>query len=287
MVMKKNTKRLIVNADDFGLHKSINEAIEEAHRDGILNSASLVINGEAFEDAVAIAKRNKDLGIGLHLNLIGERPITSPNKIKSIVDSEGKLFEDHRKLCIKILKKEVLLKDIIVEIEAQVDKFHKTGLTPTHIDSHRHLHMFPPIFNSIGLVLDKYNINKMRYLNIPYFEFKYSNFSKEAIALFLKAFSLLKRKKYKHPDFFFGFFDSGHIDKNYLIYLLSNLRPGVTEINFHPGKNNENIGRKYNIWNIYFSWKFDWEKEFRVLLDGDLKTYIKEHGITLINYSEI
>lgn len=287
MVMYENTKRLIVNADDFGLHRSINEAIEETHRYGILRSASLVVNGEAFEDAVKIAKRNKDLGIGLHLTLIGEEPVASPDRIRSIVDTDGRLFEDHRKLCIKILKKEILLKDIIVEVKAQIDKFYKAGLTPTHIDSHRHLHLFPPIFQSIKPILQKYNIKKMRYLNIPHFEFKWPNFSKKAIALFLKSFSLLNRKKYKHPDFFFGFFDSGHLDKNYLIYLLRNLRPGVTEVNFHPGKKNEDIGRKYNIWNIYFPWRFDWEKEFKVLLEDDLKAYIKEHKIILINYANI
>ena len=281
----KEEKKLIVNADDFGLHESINEAIENAHRQGILTSTSLVVNGEAFEHAVEIAKRNRDLGVGLHLTLIGEQPVALPHRIKSIVDAGGRLYENHKQLCIKILRKEVLLKDIIVEIEAQFDKFYKTGFAPTHLDSHRHLHLFPPIFNSIKPVLQKYNIKRMRYLNIPCFEFNRGNYFKKIMALFFKCFSLLNKKKYKHQDFFFGFFDSGHLDKDYLVYLLRKLKPGITEINFHPGKNNQDIRKKYNIWDMHSSWKYDWEKEFRVLIDDNLKTLIKENKITLVNYS--
>lgn len=282
-----NEKSLIVHADDFGLHESINEAVENAHRKGVLTSTSLVVNGDAFEHAIEIAKRNKDLGVGLHLTLIGEKPVSPPERVESIVDAEGRLYENHIQFCLKILRKKALLKDIIVEVKAQLDKFYATGLIPTHIDSHRHLHFFPQIFYALKPILLKYNIKKMRYLNIPFFEFNRGNTLKKILAVFFKCFCMINTDKYKHQNFFYGFFNSGHLDKNYLLYLLRKLNPGTSEINFHPGLNNHDIREKYKIWGMHLSGMPDWETEFHLLVDEELKALIRRNNITLINYSNL
>lgn len=283
----KREKNLIINADDFGLHESINEAIEITYRQGILTNTSFVVNGEAFGHAVEIAKRNRGLAVGLHLTLFEEKPVCSPDKIKSIVDADGKLHEDHLKLCINILRKKVLLKDIVTELEAQFNKFYKTGLTPSHIDSHRHVHLFPPIFNSIRPVLQKYKAKRMRYLNIPYFDFKRGGYLKKSVALFFKYYGQIKNNSCRHQDYYLGFFDGGRLDKDQIIYLLRRLKPGVTEINFHPGVNNQHLREKYKTWKKYSSYEYDWEREFRILLDPDLKALIKDNKITLVNYAAI
>lgn len=285
--MPEKIKKLIINADDFGLHKSINEAVEQAHRRGIVTSASLAANGDAFGDALEIARRNTALGVGLHFNLTGGFPVSSPDKVKTLIDANGRFYEDHWKLPLKMLKGELNVKEIALEARSQLDKLYDNGLVPTHIDSHRHLHFFPFVFQAIEAVLKEYKIVKMRYLNIPCFELARGRGFRLAAALYLKTFSMLNRKKFKHPDFFYGFFDPGRLDKERLLYLLKKIRPAVTEINFHPGINNEEIGKKYGFWNKYFPWKFDWHKEYALLIDDEIKAAVGVNNLRLSNYSSL
>jgi len=280
-------KRLVVNADDFGLHESINEAVDIAHNKGILTSASLMVNGESFGHAVDIAKKNKNLGVGIHLTLNGEEPISPIKKISSIVDNNGKLLEDHRQLCKKILMKKISLKHIAIECEAQINRFFQAGLTPTHVDSHRHLHLFPPIFKILTPIFKRHNIKKIRWINTPRIDYCRINISKVVFLLFMQYTRFLKDAEYKHPDYFVGFFRSGNMDAGYLRKILFRLKPGITEINFHPGKNDNLIAKKYGFWEEYYKWGCNWEKEFELLLNFDIKKIIKSNNISLISYSEI
>lgn len=285
--MPEKIKKLIINADDFGLHNSINVAIEEAHQKGIVTSASLVANGDAFEGAIEIAKRNKGLGVGLHFNLTGGSPVSSPGKVKTLIDSGNMFYENNWKLFLKLLKGELEVREIATEARSQLDKLYDNGVIPTHIDSHRHLHFFPFVFHAIEAVLKEYKIVKMRYLNIPYFEFVKDGGFRLAAALYLKTFSLLNQNKFKHPDFFYGFFNPGNMDKTRLLYLLKRARGAVGEINFHPGKNNEEIGKKYGFWSNYFPWKFDWHKEYALLIDSEIKAAVRANNLILMNYSSL
>lgn len=280
-------KRLIVNADDFGLHESINDAVEIAHNKGILTSASLSVNGDAFEHAVSIAKKNKNLGIGIHLTLIGERPIAPVKEIPSIVDKNGMLFEDHGEFCIKVLRKKHLLEHIAIECDAQINKFLQTGLVPTHVDSHRHMHLFPLIFRMLTPILKKYNIKKVRWLNIPWVDFKGMDIKKITYLFFVQYVRLLKVKEYKHSDYFISFFKSGDIDIDYLKSALISLKDRITEINFHPGKDNSLIIKRYGFLKKSYKWKCNWEKEFGLLLNSDIKKIIQANNISLVNYSHI
>ena len=282
------SKKLILTADDFGLHESINTAVETAHQNGILTSASLVVNGEAFEHAIDIAKRNINLGVGIHLTLVGEKPISPIKKIHTIVNEEGKLFENHNKFCRDILIYKINLDHIAVECKAQIDKFLQSGLHPTHIDSHRHLHLFPPIFNRLSSILSTYNIKKIRLLNIPLFDFYYSSGLKQYMFFILLQYTrFLGKNNFRYPDWFVGFFKSGRINKSYLKDVLFKLKPGITEISFHPGLNNTQIGEKYGFWDEYHNWKCNWEEEYQVLLDSEIKEIIESNNIELINYSYI
>jgi chitin disaccharide deacetylase len=286
--MPEPNVRLIVNADDFGLHESVNEAVEIAHNNGILTSASLMVNGEAFEHAVQIAGRNRDLGVGIHLTLIGEKPVSPAKEIFSMVDSGGKLFESHKAFCVGVLYGKIFLNHIAIECEAQIEKFFRAGLKPSHIDSHRHLHLFPPVFKALMPILKKYEINKIRWLNSPRYDYSKINISKFIFMLFTRYTKFLsKGKGLKHPDYLIGFFRSGDIDIDYLKRTLSRLKPGVTEINFHPGKDNDLIRKKYGFWAKDHNWKCDWERELNLLLSQDIKKMIKMNDIHLMSYAEI
>jgi len=280
-------RKLIVNADDFGLHHSINEAVEDAHQNGILTSASLVVNGESFEKAIAIAKRNKKLGVGIHLTLNGENPVASVSQIPSLIGTDGKLFENHITFCLNILRRKICLEHIKIEIEAQLDKFFQAGLIPTHVDSHRHIHLFPPVFRVVKEVLRKHNLTKVRFLNVPFSDYFYGNFSKVIMERFLKLSIFSKDKNMQSPDYFYGAFNSGSIDFKYFKKTIIKLRPGISEINFHPGKNNVLLKEKYGIWEKRYHWKCNWEREYNILLNPDIKTLIQKHNISIINHLEI
>ena len=139
-------KKLIISADDFGLHSSINEAVEKGFQYGLLTSASIIANGPRFSDAVDIAKRNPNLGIGLHFNIIEGKSIAGENNVASLLDEGGMFFENYKKLSKRIMFGQVKLEEIEKELEAQINRCTNSGLTLTHIDSHQHLHMLPRIY---------------------------------------------------------------------------------------------------------------------------------------------
>jgi len=286
--MDDKSKKLILSADDFGLHESINESIEMAYREGVLTSASLAATGESFDHAVYIAKQNPRLGAGIHLVLTDERPVSAKKKITSIVNGDGRLLNGYIELCSRILKGRVDLKHIAIECEAQILKFLKAGLVPTHVDSHQHLHLFPPIFKIVEPLLRKYGIRRIRSLNVPYFDYRgKKSFLKVGFTFFARNINTAKRRGYRLPDYFVGFFRSGRMDLRYLEGILSEIKPGVTEIVFHPGTDNRLIMKRYGFWKERYSWGCDWEKELNLLLNPSFRMAIDSNLIRPINYSDI
>jgi len=279
--------KLILSGDDFGLHSSINEAIEDAYRNGVLTSASLVANGEKFDEAVRIIKRNPGLGVGLHFTLDSEAPAAPPAKIHTLLNSRGLLL-DRNDFLKKILLKQIKQEHIVLELESQIQRFFDSGINFTHFDGHGHIHLFPPVFNLIKDILCKYNITKMRYINIPWFGFRDKQLFKMFAAFFFKTYALIKKRKYKHPDYFLGFYDTGNIDfKKFLFWLKRIKKNGTYEFCFHPGKNDAVIAKKYEKWNQYFPYLFSWEKDFLSLTDLNVKKNIKSSSLKLINYKNI
>jgi len=285
--MTTKSKKLIINADDFGLHESINDSVEKAYQKGMLTSASLVANGDAFCGAVDIARRCKGLGVGIHLALVGEKPVAPAGKISSIVNGKGFLPDRHVQLCRDIISNKVDLSHIALETEAQILKFTGSGLVPTHVDSHQHLHLFPPIFNAINPVLERYNIRKIRKLNIPWFDYRRTSLMKVAFALFTKYSRLPENSNYRSPDYFLGFFNSGNVDTRYFEGILPKVKEGTTEIGVHPGIDNELIGKKYGSWKERDGWGGNWSREYKLLLCPNIREKIDMNNIALINYSDI
>jgi predicted glycoside hydrolase/deacetylase ChbG (UPF0249 family) len=282
----KSLKRLIVSADDFGLHDSINEAVESGYRDGIVSSASLSVNGGAFPGAVKIAKANRGMGVGVHITLCGEYPVSRSGDVSTIIGADGRLFEDHIKLCLEILSGRILIGHITNEIEAQLRKFLEAGLTPTHIDSHRHLHLFPPVTRALIGILKRHKISAVRMINIPRYDYLSIDIRK---LYFLGALpvSRIFLRGVRHTDYFAGFFRSGAVNREYLQKVISSLSCGTTEINVHPGKDNNIIGQEYSIWKRTSNWKCDWESEYKAVTDKGIKDLVTKQGVSLINYSNI
>ena len=142
-------RRLIVNADDFGLAGSVSTGIIDVYQAGQLSSTTLMVNMPGTEEAVDLAEHHPGLGVGLHFNLTEGRPLTDA---RSLVDSDG-AFLLRGELVRRSVRGRVEQGEITRELTAQLDRFVSLGLTPTHLDSHQHVHMVPTVFRAMAPVL--------------------------------------------------------------------------------------------------------------------------------------
>lgn len=139
--------RVIFNADDFGLAPQANAAVVQLCRAGIVRSASLLVTGPAADEAIALARSLPALGVGLHLAWVHERPAAPPEEIPALLDHSGRLLVGHRQFMARFLTGRLPLAQVRREAEAQLQRMSAAGLAPTHLDSHQHLHLWPPLFD--------------------------------------------------------------------------------------------------------------------------------------------
>src|SRR5208283_3612188 len=154
--------RLIVNADDFGLSHSVNEAVIRAHREGVLTTASLMVNEPGFDEAVKLAKENPKLGVGLHLTLLMGRSALPPDKIPGLVNARGEFSNSPVGVGFNYFFRRGLREQLRAEIRAQFEKFHSTGLPLDHVTGHLHLHLHPVIFKILMEDAEKLRITHFR-----------------------------------------------------------------------------------------------------------------------------
>jgi len=229
-------KRLIVTADDFGASVAVNEAVEQAHRRGILTCASLMVAGEAAADAVARAKAMPALGVGLHLVLVDGRPVLPIVAVPDLVDQDGRFRNDMVRAGIDFLRARVR-RQLEAEIEAQFTAFAATGLPLDHVNAHKHFHLHPTV---ASLILESGRRHGMRAVRAP-IEPRATLRQIEVVRGFDIAlpWAKLVRRRLRRvglavPDQVFGLAWSGALNKERLRGLLAHLPGGLTEIYAHP-----------------------------------------------------
>ena len=141
-------KSLILNADDFGMTRGVNEGIIRAHREGILTSATLMANGPAFDDAVRLSAANPKLGVGCHLVLVGGKCVARREDIASLADGDGNLPESLAKFVARLSSGMIPAKEIEQELRAQINKIQSAGIRATHLDTHKHTNAHPRVMES-------------------------------------------------------------------------------------------------------------------------------------------
>ena len=270
-------RRLIVNADDFGLSHSVNEAVIRAHREGILTTTSLMVNEAGFEEAVGLAKENPRLGVGLHLTLLHGHSALSPDKIPGLVDARGEFSRSPVSVGMNYFFKRSLREQLRAEIHAQFGKFRATGLKLDHVNGHLHLHLHPAIFKILMEDADKLGIRHMRLTRDCLARsrrmskgFWFYRVSHAAIFEMLsnRARRPLAERKIKHAQITFGLLQDSRVDEDYLLKLLPELPPGDSELYSHPSLD-----------------KF--KHEFDALISARVKECISKLGIELIRYQDL
>src|SRR5574341_92454 len=236
-------RKLIVTGDDFGLAIPVNEAIEAAHRDGILTAASLMIGGGAAADAVERAKRLPSLKVGLHLVVVEGRPVLPPDSLPDLVNDHGEFPGDLAAAGIRFFFKPEARRQLEAEIRAQFEAFRRTGLTLDHVNAHNHMHLHPTVLKLVLRVGREYGLKAIR---LPY-EPLHPSWQASARGRGIKLASWLllapwvallkrrlKRAGVRFNDFVLGLYDSGRMQTDRVPLLLAGLPEGVTEMYFHP-----------------------------------------------------
>jgi len=237
-------KKLVITADDFGLNRSVNQAIEKAHREGILTAASLMMGEEAVSDAVKHARAIPHLRVGLHLSFVDGRAVLPPYEIPNIVDSDGCFSPHIIRTSFRIALCPRVRRDLEREIRAQFEAFHATGLSLDHVDVHHHLHLHPVILKMVLRIGASQGLQAMRLVHEP-FLFSWGVRGRGLLTrmigggVFLRPLvgwmrRQLKRGSISHNDRIFGIYDTGRISESVLLRLLDHLSDGITEVHLHP-----------------------------------------------------
>jgi chitin disaccharide deacetylase len=237
--------KILFNCDDFGKSHRVNQAILRAHREGVLGSASLMVTGEALQEAVEIAKENPRLKVGLHLALSEVKPALAPEQIPDLVEPTGCFPSDPGKSGIRIAFNSKARIQAAKEIEAQFQRFKATGLTPAHVDGHHHLHMHPWIFSEClrwGEALGFQRIRVVQEFADPFPPRRDSQqFSAKLarhlvfIALSMGCRQLLVGKNLESFDGVLGLWETGRMSEDYLLSAIPQLPSGRWEVYNHIG----------------------------------------------------
>jgi chitin disaccharide deacetylase len=156
--------RLILNADDFGLTPGINRAIVELYQAGALTSTSLMATGSAFADAAALSRANPRLGVGCHLVFVDGMPLSHPESIPSLLGADGKCFRPSiYDFAQAVLRNTIKPAELALETAAQIQKIQRAGIDVTHIDSHKHTHLFPAIAKTVLHIAQRCGVRAVRY----------------------------------------------------------------------------------------------------------------------------
>jgi len=227
MTQSKAPRGLIVTADDFGLHEAVNGAVEQAHRDGVLTTASLMVSAPAAADAVERARRLPDLRVGLHIVLADGQATLAPAKIPDLTGPSGRFGDRMARDGVRFFFLPHVRRQLAAEIEAQFEAFHRTGLPLDHVNAHKHFHLHPTVLSLILSIGRRYGMTAIR---LP---------AENKPPLFLRPWLRLMRWRLSkaglgYNDHVCGMEHSGGMDENAVLGALSRLEPGITEIYFHP-----------------------------------------------------
>jgi chitin disaccharide deacetylase len=244
--------RLIINADDFGLTPGVNRAIAELHQARVLTSATLMATGAAFEDAVATAHANPNLGVGCHIVLTDGAPVSPPQTIPTLIGPDGKNLRPSLIDFIQALLRGAIRQDDIErEALAQIQKIQYAGIRPTHIDTHKHTHLFPAVTQPLLNLAERCAIPAIR----QPFEQPWSlalGHGGGLRRLQVKLLSPLKTRFDSHPqianahvlttDGTIGISATGHLDAVTLSQILHAMpADGTFELCCHPGYNDSDL----------------------------------------------
>jgi hopanoid biosynthesis associated protein HpnK len=286
-------RNLIVNADDLGWTKGVNRGIAEAHRNGIVTSASLLANGAAFASGVEIARTTPALGVGVHLNLSDGEPVAERELVTTLLNDRGEFEGKPESLLLKLARRSVLLDEVEREWDAQIQKVRDSGIEPTHIDGHKHVQMLPGLFEIALRLAKRHGIAAVR---ISHEESSLraalSSGAKQKGAVVMKqgvqarGLKLLARDAREQAeragiaaaDYFCGIAQTGELTREGVLRLLEILPEGTTELMCHPGYVDAELAKSAT------RLQASRQTEVEILTNTQIRNLVASQGIRLVDY---
>ena len=280
-------KKLIVNADDFGLHPLINAGIIKGFQEGFITSTSLMTSAPYWQEAIELAQQNPALGIGVHLTLVGSVPPVLPAvRVRSLLDADGLFLPDYVAFAKRFYTGGVRRSELEAELRAQLERALAAGVNLTHVDSHQHTHVLPGVNALVLKLCCEYNIRRVRIPKEGYtFTGGYSTGLGRMVGrsgLSLCADIAAVRADglgLRHPQHFFGMLAGGHLNAGLIANILRQLPDGVSEIMTHPGLDAAELGK-------VFSWQYHWRDELDAYLDAGNKELLRTEKIQPVTFAD-
>jgi predicted glycoside hydrolase/deacetylase ChbG (UPF0249 family) len=267
-------RQLVVNADDFGFTRDVNLGIIEAHTRGILTATTLMANGDAFDDAVRLAREHPALDVGCHLVLVQGRSLLPPHAPLPATMRDVLLSLGRRTL------------NVYEEFRAQIGRILDAGLRPTHLDTHKHTHLLPPVLDAVCRLAQEFRIPWVR----RPFDFPLNAtpapWSKRALSRSLGALRRQFHRKLtdygcRTTDHFAGFELTGRFGVEELMALLRALPPGSTEFMCHPGRCTDELrGMRTRL-------RESREQELNALIAPGVREVLRDQQIRLATYRDL
>jgi chitin disaccharide deacetylase len=270
-------RRLIVNADDFGRSHSINEAVIRAHQEGILTTASLMVNESACAEAVALAKQHPALGVGLHLTFLCGHSALPATEIPLLVNANQAFTENSFEAGMKYYFKTELRQQLHAELLAQFDRFKATGLPLDHVNGHLHMHLHPVIFDILMEQAASLGITRVRLTSDPlWLNLRLAGgqwFYRLSHALIFQTLAWrsradLRARGIRHTSRVFGLLQNARVDERYVERLLSRLPAGDSELYSHPSLD-------------------EFKAEFDALISPRVRQLVAVGQIELVRYQDL
>ena len=286
-------KNLIVNADDLGWTEGVNRGIAEAHRRGLVTSTSLLANGRTFESGLAVHRDHPELGVGVHLNLSDGPPTAPAPRVRGLLNKAGELEGGPESLLLRIAARSLPLDEVELEWDAQIAKIKGAGISPTHLDGHKHVHMLPGLFqlalrlarkHGVGAIRIAHEESRLRAVLSSGGELKSSVMLKQGMQarglklLARDAREMARRAGITSTDYFCGIAQTGVLTREGVERLLDTLPDGTTELMCHPGYMDADLQRSRT------RLQGSRQAELEILTDTVVRKIVAMRGIRLINY---
>jgi hopanoid biosynthesis associated protein HpnK len=289
-------RQLIVNADDLGLTAGVNRAIREAHKDGIVTSATLMAAGVAFDDAVALARSVPSLSVGCHVVLVDGGPVSEYSSIPTLLANRsaqaGRFYSRISAVAARAVFGRFDPDQLVSEIVAQVQKIQAAGVQVTHLDTHKHTHIFPPILRALVKAARICGVPAVRNPFVPAGSLRPRQFSRRprlwkryGQVRMLRSFAAqfqdsMKRAGLATPDGVLGVIETGSFDHSLLRQALADLPEGTWELVCHPGYDDADLRASHT--RLLASR----EQERQLLTSPELRQFLDEQEIRVISYRE-
>jgi hopanoid biosynthesis associated protein HpnK len=289
-------KRLIINADDFGLTEGVNHGVLKAHQGGIVTSTTLLANGAAFESAVALALAAPGLGVGVHLNLSQGRPVADASRVASLLNRDGCFSGGPPGLLSSVLFGKLNRAELEREWRAQIEKVRGAGIAITHLDGHKHVHMLPGVFPIVVRLAREYGIPAVRLAierpaSLGRLLRRNGGAATRLIRQRVRAHALaalaigcrkqLRQARIHSTAYFYGITQTGFLDRAELEAILRNLPEDTSELMCHPGYA-DGVLRQAGTRLVEQR-----ERELDALTRPETRNLVAALGIRLIHYGQL